>query len=31
LSLEETKELLLSLLFIRKDVLGEETEMGYEI
>ncbi len=30
LSLEETKELLLSLRFIRKDVLSEETEMVYE-
>jgi len=30
LSLEETKELLLSLRFIRKDVLNEEPEMVYE-
>lgn len=30
LSLEETKELLLSLRFIRKDVLSEEPEMVYE-
>jgi len=30
LSLEETKELLLSLRFIRKDVLSEELEMVYE-
>lgn len=30
LNLEETKELLLSLQFIRKDVLNEEPEMVYE-
>ena len=30
LSLEETKELLLTLRFIRKDVLNEEPEMVYE-
>ena len=30
LNLEETKELLLSLHFIRKDVLSEEPEMVYE-
>ena len=30
LNLEETKELLLSLRFIRKDVLNEEPEMVYE-
>jgi UDP-glucose 4-epimerase len=30
LNLEETKDLLLSLRFIRKDVLGEESELVYE-
>ena len=30
LNLDETKELLLSLRFIRKDVLSEESEMVYE-